>query len=614
MRLDMISKLRLRPSTLALLGAAVLAALFVLVASFRQLQPIAAGIGMGIVYLGAVAVVFGRAKVDRVAIGVVLAGIVLYMLYLGYTSYAERNYDGPEQLQYIQHILSTGRRPPASQCLICHHPPLYFYLGAGAYWLFEKVGGMGPPTFGLQILSLVFFTVFLYYAALTIQRFVKSPWLVRLAMALVVFWPYSIQMSVRVHNDALSGTLMMGAIYYAIRFYDEGKDRHFAATAVWIGLGVLTKSSIYAIAGMFIVLALYRLVRTPRRLRQAGRLIAGIAFIGITALTAKIGQEKPDTKLDLCHKVLGNACNIGKHEWVGNDVYNYVYVDPVTFLREPYLIASRDGSGRELFWSDFAKTSLFATNNTTADRETAYAFNRQVAALMIALFAAMSLGLVASVLTMDKATAKRLSVVLLSVGTLLGFMMAFRWMIPAPHHTDFRHVLVILVPISILYVDALGRARGRGLAAEWAGTGLAVTFLALSVFYFLPKRSLIMRYTQKNIDVELAKVSRPVPEETAWDDTRNLLFEENETLVIKPKVLTKVSEIEVTVDNNDRYEVVLWSGDTSKSIAFGPATNKHKGMTLYTLPVSPPMDAVREVRLRAVSGDQAYSLGHLILR
>src|SRR5262249_8555314 len=100
---------------------------------------------------------------------------------------------------------------------------------------------------------------------------------------------------------------------------------------------------------------------------------------------------------------------------------------------------------------------------------------------------------------------------------------------------------------------------------------------------------------------------------TPWDRDGNLIIEENHILEIGTPKRPTVSEIDVTVDNNDRYEIEV-IGETRKKIAFGPANNKKTGVARYVHKVDPPIRGVTALRLRPLSGDMAYSLGHLIVR
>jgi hypothetical protein len=167
--------------------------------------------------------------------------------------------------------------------------------------------------------------------------------------------------------------------------------------------------------------------------------------------------------------------------------------------------------------------------------------------------------------------------------------------------------------VSLFYVNAVGAFRNRGLVLERVGYWLAIPFMVLTVFYFLPKYDWAMRITARTVPVQLSAYSTAVPEGSAWDRKGNLLFEGNETIEFKLDHRQTVSQIEVTLDNNDRYELKLHAPTETRSIAVGPTEGK-KGLVRYVEQVDPPVDNVGKISLRAVSGDKAYSMGHLIVR
>jgi hypothetical protein len=148
------------------------------------------------------------------------------------------------------------------------------------------------------------------------------------------------------------------------------------------------------------------------------------------------------------------------------------------------------------------------------------------------------------------------------------------------------------------------------------GYALAAPFIALSILYFLPKRELIMRLTPRTLPVALASRARFMAEGTPWDADTNLIFEENETLEFALPEAKKVSEIDVSLDNNDRYEILLLGDAQPRSVVLGPAvrTKRVDGLARYVERLDPPTAGVRTIRVRALSGDAAYSLGHFLLR
>ena len=448
--------------TRALFIGLVLTTLWSFVAIYAHPSVTVLGLTYIPLFIALVLLLFLRVGFDWRTTFILAAGVGFYVAYLGYTEFGERNYDGPAQLDYIQFVADNWKRPPAERCLICHHPPLYYFASAVVLLFFKKTHVISTEL-GLQIFSLGLFIVFLIYAIKFVQRFVTDRRLVHLATAIIVFWPYSVMMSVRVHNDAMAATLMMVALYFTARFYQDAVPRDLYLAALCTALGLLTKSTSFINVGLILLALGLKLISKPRRLLTLARAAAVTAmFVTAVVINAKTRQAPSSTKeADLCHRVLGNACNIGRHEWVGNEPYNYLYVDAQTFLKEPYLIAGKDGSGRELFWNDLVKTSLFGTHNKLPDRETAYEFNRNIAGVMNGVLFAMTAYLMIGVVFTSKSAIRKYGIVLLSIASSIAFMIGFRAIIPAPHHTDFRHVFFLLVPTTVLYVAVVGAARRR---------------------------------------------------------------------------------------------------------------------------------------------------------
>jgi 4-amino-4-deoxy-L-arabinose transferase-like glycosyltransferase len=601
------------PNTQALVALIGFLALFTVQATLMHLKLPVVAVVYSVCLFALVALLMARARFDGGTIVIVLGGLWLYLGYLGYTDYGERNYDGGEQLRYVQWIIEHHSRPPASQCLICHHPPLYYALGALFYVFFEKTH-LGPPITGVQLYSLGCHLIFIGYAAATARRLLATKRELHLATALVVFWPYSIENTVRLHNDTLATTCMGVATYYVVRWAQEERGADLYMAALVTGLGLLTKSSAYVIAGAMFALLFLRFWRSRDKLRYVRRAFVAAAILAIALVLNARGKDSPTSKnAPLCHKILGNACDIHQGQWVENKPKNYVILDLKTFLAEPYALAERDGSGRAYFWNHLLKSSLFGTHNTTPDRETAYEFNRAIAyAMNVLLLGMLAYMAVCSAAFARRKAWKRFGPALLILVSCVAFMMAFRAIIPAPHHTDYRHIASTVVIVSVFYAGAAGRARLTRPWLERVGRMIAVPFIALSIVYFVPKHDLVIRLTTHVVKRDLSLYSKVVAEGTQWDLPTNLLIEENHIVEFDTPKLPTVREIDVSLDNNDRYQIELF-GDTRRTIALGPKADK-KGLVRYVEKIDPPVANVRTIRIRPLSGDLSYSMGHLITR
>lgn len=564
------------------------------------------------------ALVLYRMRVERGTIAVILGAAWLYVGYLGYTDPGERNYDGPAQLEYVEFIVQHRRLPPAAYCFICHHPPLYYSLCALVYTACLKTR-IAAPVLGLQCLSLVLAIVQLVVTARLAGRFTADRKLVRLATALVAFWPYSVMSSVRVHNDVLASLLMVGAFYYAVVWYQEQRPRHLYLAAVTTALGVLTKTSATALVVLLLALLVVRFFRAPRRVSYlahgaAATLILAASLGMNAAWKAKLTHGAEGPPGTVCVRVLGTACNIGKHQFVGNQPRNYVIFDAPSFVKEAYLIAEIPNKNREYFWNDLLKSSLFGTHNTVPDRETAYEMNRGVALVMNWLLLAMTLYLGVGILFLRRGERGRYGPFALNIGISIGLLMGFRALIPAPHHNDFRHVSSLVPVMAVLYTAARSALAARARNLGRVGTLLAVPFLGLSVFYFLPKQDWAARVTARVVPATLADHGAIVSAGSAWDKPGNLLFEANHTVELTVAGAPTVSAIDISLDNNDRYEVTLYGASGTKRLELGPSTTPPIGLARYEPTLEPPLRGVTKITLRALEGDSAYSMGHLVLR
>ena len=174
--------------------------------------------------------VLRRLRFGWFIVATVLAGTLVNLNYLAYTSVYERNYDAPSHVLYINAIAEHLRMPTESICTACGHPPLYYALAA----LWSKVvlaGGWIPQELGLQWLSLLLFFGFVVFSLLILRTTIEQSKTMWLAAALVVFWPSSIINSVRVHNDALASVLMVASMYFTSQWDRRGRRRGPSTTS-----------------------------------------------------------------------------------------------------------------------------------------------------------------------------------------------------------------------------------------------------------------------------------------------------------------------------------------------------------------------------------------------
>ncbi len=559
-------------------------------------------------------VLMRRLKLSYATIAIIGLALVLYYAYFGYTSFGERNHDGPSHLKYIKHIVEKRELPNRDTCFVCHHPPVYYGISAAIFRFAQLSKIVKDPVRAVQAFSLLLSFVFVLFGALTIRRFSPKRSVIALGTALIAFWPYTILNSVRLHNDVMVSTTMGVAFYFLVCWYQDDRWRDLWLCAAFGVLSVLSKSSGYLVIAAIGLVGSYRLLFERNRLRQLGRLVP-VLLVSAAACGTFAFMRGMDSDTDTRHKTFGTAYTIHPRDFVGNEPFNYLYFDVESFLREPYIMARLDGSGRQYYWNHLLKSSLFATHNTVADVETSYRFNRRMAEVMNFLLLAMLIYSIAAACTAKRGGAKRFLVPLVTTGTVLAGHITFKGLVPAAHHNDFRMVYPVLIAWCLAYTMAVEQFREKRLLLGRIGSFMGIVFVSMAAFYYLPKFEFIVRYLPKKVlrhtEVSLKTTVR---ERTDWDKPGNTIIFGDELLEMELAPLRTISSLDITADHNDQYQLIFYGQKETRSVVVGPKMDKgFKGLARYQQKLDPPVKKVRAVRVQPLGGDRHYSIGHLIV-
>jgi hypothetical protein len=414
-----------------------------------------------------------RLRFDWTVITLVLLGTLLHVEYLSYTSVSERNYDATSHIEYIQSIARQHRLPDRFACGACGHPPLYYALAA----LWSKLllaFGFVPYELGLQWLSLLLFFGFVVVALSIFRSFTPRPATLRLATALLMFWPSSVIHAVRVHNDALASVLMLGATYFIAEWDRGGRGRDFRLALLLCALALLTKSSAYAVAATFVLFAAVRALSPELRRESLRRGAVAVAILGSVAAGAAEFRrsERPST---LCQRVLGSACDGRYVPAVADRPSRFVRFDLQRFVLRMDTLP--DDPEHDYFLNRLAKSSLFGVkrlgDELTSPRHQA------LAVMMSVLLLAMVASVLVALPFLPREVLRECRVYLVGALVMFGFLVAFRLRAPNEFHEDFRHVFPVLVPFCLGYaaiVERLGRSspRRRWLSGGLRGAGFAI--------------------------------------------------------------------------------------------------------------------------------------------
>ena len=155
--------------------------------------------------------------------------------------------------QYLEEI-KAARFPPdmsiAPLSYESHQPPLYYVLAAILYRVTADLA------FDLRFLALRLLSVVLGAAALWVtyhvvrESFPDAGFLSLAATAFAATVPMHLAMTAAINNDALAALLLALLLWQAVRAIQKGLDRRRAlAMGVLLGLVLLTKTTIYLVAG-----------------------------------------------------------------------------------------------------------------------------------------------------------------------------------------------------------------------------------------------------------------------------------------------------------------------------------------------------------------------------
>jgi hypothetical protein len=313
--------------------------------------------------------VLRRFRIDRVLIILILLALAWQLVSLGvrdYQKYGHDLYEGNKgHINYIQYIADKGKLPPAHGWSY-YHPPLYYIFGAGV-WSFAKFLDLADPFKPLQLLSLVFYWIFLTYALRLLSQFVKQPWIYRAAAALLLFWPAGSLCAIRITNDALLYPLFMMTLFYGHRWFVGEKPRDLLLASICCGMGFFAKISIFPLGVILGCLVLWRLYKKcatlPLRYALAAIFIltGGFFFSAVDKWVYEIKANHSKWYM----APFSNLSVIRMNEQLyveKNKVIDFIVPDTKAWFDVPYISPFRDSRyapGNDNFWNYVLKTSLF---------------------------------------------------------------------------------------------------------------------------------------------------------------------------------------------------------------------------------------------------------------
>lgn len=420
-----------------------------------------------------------RPKLDASVLLLLALSVALALFHYSYTPVLLRNPDASQHLAYIQFLLDRHALPRATDCSVCHHPPLYYLAAAALAQVCRALGTAPERTLQLASWTLMFAVNVLYAYVNTalFPRPAQRAW----ATALVAFWPLGIIASARVNNDVGFYAFAAGVFFCLVRWWRRPQARWLVAAAA-VALGALgVKANAMVLVGLVLALVAYRSYRLRSRPERTSIAVALGLLLGALALSALRGE--PGASLPA--RALGSAYKSSSRELDARGPRYYLAFDPVSFVKQPRAESAIPKSAEPTFWNHWLKSSLLGTKNRgrTALFEVEPRRSETVArALNASLLGLLGFGFVGAWLSRKYAGPYR-GFLAVCVGVWVVAGVGFHAFVPTGHHADFRFVLPVVAPASALLVDVAYGLRRRGLLLWHAGYILSELVLAFSTAY-----------------------------------------------------------------------------------------------------------------------------------
>ncbi len=187
-------------------------------------------------------------------------------------------------LGYIYQLYTLGALPDASPIgrSQFYHPPLHHGISAGFLRICNGLGlDMANAAEYLQILSLLYgFATLLVIHGIAKQLHISAQGRLMIMVA-AGFFPYGIMMGGAINNDPLATLLMLTAIYFTLKWYQDMSWQGIIGMALAIGLAMMSKLSGAMVAPAMAILMLSKAWKERTRWKRIlGQFtcFAGIAF------------------------------------------------------------------------------------------------------------------------------------------------------------------------------------------------------------------------------------------------------------------------------------------------------------------------------------------------
>jgi hypothetical protein len=422
---------------------------------------------------------FAKSKLQRQLLSIFVGGSALRLLYMLSTHYFVRGHDTDDHIKYIRFVAENFAMPPASEGFVFHHPPLYYFIGALVMRFDFLLGRSHDEVIlhDLQVLSLILSIATLGIAVWIAQKlFARQGAYAVLFLSVVATLPSLIFLAARITNgtlDILLGFLCFGLL---VQWWQSRRPRDWYLLVICIAFASLTR--INNLAFLPIAFLLFPLISRISWRKRVGHFMAGSLLFVLLTIWFPIHRFVTETDKSNMFSLGNNAMHSGLR--LETTIENVFTFNPIAFLRVPFNHPWEDMARRQFFPEYFFRSAFFGE----------FQFPDIFVGLAEVLLFVASCALIFLVIGFWKAGILRiresLPITLLFV-LLFGAQMAYRVFAPYSANQDFRHSLLLLLPISYFILTGIQEspksfaAFGRYLVVTMAS--LCAAFIVLLHFY-----------------------------------------------------------------------------------------------------------------------------------
>lgn len=201
-----------------------------------------------------------------------------------YSNYDKEPYIG-RHMHYIMRLYKEGKLPEEIIGQF-YHPPLHHFILATHLKNMDNFNlSANIKLESMQYISVIYSVITMYAVYLILKELEINPKYRILPMILMAFYPLNIFLSGSINNDMLVLMFSSLALLYTIKWQKESSMKNAFLLALWIGLGLMTKTSIIVMVIPAVYVYFKILVKYLNEDKKVGGLLIQLLVFAVVAGT-----------------------------------------------------------------------------------------------------------------------------------------------------------------------------------------------------------------------------------------------------------------------------------------------------------------------------------------